>query len=168
MKLTDRNHQHGAPPGPVFVPPDLSPEAMQRYAQEARRLRAKTIRHFARAVAGYTGRGLSRLLERTGPKRDQAAAGQTRRGGGLRRLLAKLALGRARRAAIAELSRLSDRTLEDIGVSRGQIPLVVDQMLERSRLGKSTAPTPRLAPVKARPAARAPATDDACCPPLAA
>lgn len=44
-------------------------------------------------------------------------------------LLSKLATGfkawRAQRAAAAELSRLSDRELADIGVTRQQIPAVV-------------------------------------------
>lgn len=37
---------------------------------------------------------------------------------------------RQRRAAIAELSRLDDRLLADIGIERGQIPSVVEGMLE--------------------------------------
>jgi uncharacterized protein YjiS (DUF1127 family) len=54
-----------------------------------------------------------------------------------------------RRSAIRELESLSDRILYDIGVNRGDIPLVVDAaMVERKkaspRAGKSAAPVTRL------------------------
>ena len=42
---------------------------------------------------------------------------------------------RQRRAAIAELSRLDDRLLADIGIHREQIPLMVDGMLARAAPG---------------------------------
>ncbi len=63
---------------------------------------------------------------------------------------------RQRRAAIAELSRLNDRLLNDIGIDRNEIRAVVNGMLSRP-----SAPTHRPAPAhhfvsapdQARPAA---------------
>lgn len=49
----------------------------------------------------------------------------------LRRLRDRFVLARQRRAAIAELSLLSDRQLEDIGVRREQIPETVEGILRR-------------------------------------
>lgn len=49
----------------------------------------------------------------------------------LRRLRNRVARVRQRRAAIAELSRLSERQLHDIGVHRHQIPELVDGVLRR-------------------------------------
>lgn len=39
---------------------------------------------------------------------------------------------RRKRAAIEELRRLSDRTLRDIGLSRAEIPAVVEALTDRS------------------------------------
>ena len=42
-----------------------------------------------------------------------------------------LTRGHRRRASIAQLRRLSDRGLTDLGIRREQVPTVVDRMLER-------------------------------------
>lgn len=47
------------------------------------------------------------------------------------RLLKTLSLARRRRAAIRQLSRLSDRQLADIGISRPRIEDVVDGLFRR-------------------------------------
>lgn len=49
----------------------------------------------------------------------------------LQRLWKRMLLARQRRAAINELSRLSDEQLKDIGVRRAQIPELVDGMFRR-------------------------------------
>ncbi len=63
---------------------------------------------------------------------------------------------RQRRAAIAELSRLDDRLLNDIGIDRNEIRTVVNGMLSRSS-ARTYRPAPTLhvadAPDPARPAA---------------
>lgn len=48
---------------------------------------------------------------------------------GTRRLLAKIVRARTRRAALGELSSLSDRQLMDIGLQRAQLGEVVNSML---------------------------------------
>lgn len=50
----------------------------------------------------------------------------------LRRTGRYLAAAHRRRAAIADLSRLDDRQLDDIGVRREQIPEVVDGVVDRT------------------------------------
>lgn len=71
------------------------------------------------------------LIRRGHCLRSQAIVAASRTGyRSLTRGLGRLAAGwrrfNARRAAIAELNRLDDRLLADIGVRREQIPLVVD------------------------------------------
>lgn len=51
----------------------------------------------------------------------------------LRRLLDRLVLAHKRRAAINELSRLSDRQLNDIGIQRGLISQAVVGALRREQ-----------------------------------
>ena len=63
---------------------------------------------------------------------------------------------RRRRAAIAELSRLDDRLLNDVGIDRNEIRAAVDGMLSRpSERLRRPAPAPHAisAPEPARPAA---------------
>jgi uncharacterized protein YjiS (DUF1127 family) len=62
------------------------------------------------------------------------------------RALAGLARARRRRAAIDELSGLDSRTLKDIGLSRGDIPSVVSELLD-------SAPRTRVRTVARKPAA---------------
>lgn len=44
---------------------------------------------------------------------------------------------RRRRAAVADLERLSDQLLADIGISRAEIPRVVDGLVSRDRRAAS-------------------------------
>ncbi len=62
------------------------------------------------------------------------------------RLGQALSVWRRRRAAIRELSALSDHTLKDIGLHRGEIRSVVHEMT------RAAAPARRQAPVSRRPA----------------
>lgn len=55
----------------------------------------------------------------------------TRLRGGLQRIAAGVARARRRNHAIAELSRLDDRLLSDIGIERGCIAEAVDATIER-------------------------------------
>ncbi len=63
---------------------------------------------------------------------------------------------RQRRAAIAELSRLNDRLLKDVGIDRNEIRAAVDGMLSQPS-ARTSRPAPALpvisAPDPARPAA---------------
>lgn len=87
---------------------------------------------------------------------------------GLGALYRKFRQARDRRVAIAELRRLDERTLKDIGIERSQIPLIVEQLLRRREAdGDPTKSYPLR--VLAAPASRgAAAEDDERCPPLAA
>lgn len=66
-------------------------------------------------------------------RRERADRG---RGTGILELLRQagryLAVAHRRRAAIAELSRLDDRQLHDIGIRREQIPDVIDRVVDRA------------------------------------
>ncbi len=64
------------------------------------------------------------------------------------RLGQALSAWRRRRAAIGELSALSDHALKDIGLHRGEIRSVVDAM------ARAAAPAQRPTPVSRRPARR--------------
>ena len=70
------------------------------------------------------------------------------------RLGQALSVWRRRRAAIGELSALSDHALKDIGLHRGEIRSVVDAM------ARAAAPAQRPTPVSRRPARRRPALAD--------
>ncbi len=59
---------------------------------------------------------------------------------------------RARNAAISELSRLNDHLLKDIGIHRGEIRAVVDEMLSRPQ-AQEHRPALRAVTDQARPAA---------------
>ena len=52
--------------------------------------------------------------------------------GALRRLGRALAVARRRRLAVADLSRLDDRQLADIGIRREQIPRIVREIIDGS------------------------------------
>ena len=95
----------------------LSQTAVDHYLFEARRLRAERFGEF--------GRALGHVLKRSGE-----------------RLARTLVRWQQRRIAYRELNALEDRMLQDIGLSRGQIPSVVEGMLDidsyrrpESRLG---------------------------------
>ena len=49
----------------------------------------------------------------------------------------RLARPRRRRAAIRDLHRLGDRELRDIGIDRGEIDSIVDEMMERHPSGSA-------------------------------
>ena len=102
-----------------------------------------------------------RLFPPSQPRGSQPKARRSRAGPGFaRRFLADarggapfhaveaLRLWRQRRAAVRELSRLSDHTLKDIGLHRGEIRSVVDEMT------RAAAPAQRTTPVSRRPARR--------------
>ena len=59
------------------------------------------------------------------------------------RLGRTLSVWRRRRAAIGELSALSDRTLEDIGLHRGEIRSVVHEMIPVAAATRAAAPAER-------------------------
>ncbi len=87
---------------------------------------------------------------------------------GFKALYRRFKQARERRVAIAELRRLDERTLKDIGIERSEIPLIVEQLLKRR---EADGEPQRAYPLRAlvAPAARgAAAEDDQCCPPLAA
>ena len=65
---------------------------------------------------------------------------------GVSRLVEGFRAARRRRAAIGELSALSDRSLKDIGLHRGEIRSVVREMT------RAAAPAQRQTPVSRRPA----------------
>ncbi len=67
---------------------------------------------------------------------------------GVMRLIEGFRAARRRHAAIGELSALSDRTLEDIGLHRGEIRSVVHEMT------RAAAPAQSQTPVSRRPAWR--------------
>ncbi len=67
-------------------------------------------------------------------------------GGSVSRLIEGFRTARRRGAAIRELSTLSDHALKDIGLHRGEIRSVVDEMT------RAAAPARRQAPVSRRPA----------------
>ncbi len=71
---------------------------------------------------------------------------------GVSRLIEGFRAARRRRAAIGELSALSDRTLKDIGLHRSQIRSVVHEMT------RAAAPAQSQTPVSRRPARRLPRT----------
>ncbi len=76
-------------------------------------------------------------------------AGGTPLGGietGVSRLVEGFRAARRRRAAIGELSALSDRSLKDIGLHRSEIRSVVDEM------SRGAAPAQRQTPVSRQPA----------------
>ncbi len=89
-------------------------------------------------------------------RRSRAGPGLARRilvdarGGAPFHAVEALRLWHQRRAAIRDLSRLSDHMLKDIGLHRGEIRSVVDEMT------RAAAPAQRPTPVSRRPARRLP------------
>jgi uncharacterized protein YjiS (DUF1127 family) len=95
---------------------DLSPEAVLREAQEARAQALSAL--LAGAVAGVANLAatVGRGLERAG-----------------RRIVSGVISDQRRRAAIRQLQALDDLLLKDIGISRSDIPFVVEQQLSAQR-----------------------------------
>ena len=95
---------------------DLSPEAVLREAQEARAQALSAL--LAGAVAGVANLAatVGRGLERAG-----------------RRIVSAVLSAQRRRAAIHQLQALDDLLLKDIGISRSDIPFVVEQQLSAQR-----------------------------------
>lgn len=94
-----------------------SAEELRRREQWARRQRAEMVARSVNAV----GRGLLSAL----------TGGARRVDGGLRAVYRAQRRRRQRRAAIRDLRTLDDRILRDIGMTRGDIPEVVDGLLSR-------------------------------------
>ena len=94
------------------APYGRSPEAILREAREAR------DRAVADLLAGAAA-GLGRIA--TAVWRGLVLAGGI--------MVSTIATARRRRTAIRELQALDDRMLKDIGISRGDIPLLVGQQL---------------------------------------
>lgn len=90
-------------------------EELERHERWARDQRAETVRHLFAAA----GRGLVKAAGASARGVRTASTG----------LAAAYIRERRRRAAIRELQGLSDAILRDIGLSRGNIPLVVEDML---------------------------------------
>jgi uncharacterized protein YjiS (DUF1127 family) len=72
------------------------------------------------------------------------------------RVIAALIRAHRRRVAIGELTALGDRTLADLGLSRGDISSVVNELLDnaprtRIRTLPRQAPAPARAPARRRP-----------------
>jgi uncharacterized protein YjiS (DUF1127 family) len=143
-----------------------SPADTQALIEEGRRLRAVAVTGlFGRGFAAI-GRARrrrqtinqlqnlsDRMLEDIGLSRDQIVEVATQLAARpmvaaprqaepvAQSFLAKIRRARVRRATIRELEQLPDRVLADIGMSRGQIPNAVDQILKkqsaRASAGKS-------------------------------
>jgi len=105
-----------------------------------------------------------RMLEDIGLRRDQIAEIATllaarpvtspvasaphRATSAVKTMIAKARSARLRRATIRELEQLPDRVLADIGISRGQIPTAVDNILEK-RSARAPASQSSASPVHA-------------------
>lgn len=75
---------------------------------------------------------------------------------------------RDRRVAIAELRRLDERTLKDIGIERSQVPFIVERLLELREADGDRSKIYSLRALTAPVATGEAAEDDECCPRLAA
>lgn len=73
-----------------------------------------------------------------------------------------------RRRAIAELQRLDQRMLKDIGIERSQIPLIAEQLIQRRRANRNPVKVYSLRALSATQASAEKPDDEECCPPLAA
>ncbi len=89
---------------------ELNPAVLQRFVNRGRRLRAEAF-HRALGTAVRLLGGLVPAL-----------------GSGARALAGRYRTWRQRRLAIAELLALNDRTLRDIGLSRGDVARLVRQL----------------------------------------
>ncbi len=128
--------------------------------------------HRARPVTGLTREQLDRYLRRAHCLRSAAFGRLFKRIASLfGALFRRLKRAHDRRSAIAELRRLDERTLRDIGVERPQIPLIVEQLIARREAdGKPQGAYPlrALTSIPATSTAGTDAEDDQRCPPLAA
>lgn len=118
---------------------DLSRSELDRYLRRAHCLRAVAFNRLIKSVA----RGLGAPFRGFKQARD-------------------------RQSAIADLQRLDRHMLKDIGVERSQVPLIVEQLLQRP---KAKGEPPKAYPLRflsTLPAPGAAAEDDERCPPLAA
>lgn len=96
-------------------------EELDRHEKWARQQRAETVGHLFSA----TGRGLVKAVVAVGRSVKRAAAGVAAAYRSHRHW-------RQKRAAIRELSGLSDYLLRDIGLHRGDIRPVVEGLLDRN------------------------------------
>ncbi len=133
--------QQRAPPGA-----DLTAQAIATHLQRGRYLRSEAFNRGIRGAIGVLGKAYRVLRD------------------GLRR-------HNAHRTTIAELSRINNHMLADIGIQREQIPMIVEGMLDRR--ASTTEMSPRTADavvVSTAPgvACGCGAANDEHCPPLAA
>jgi uncharacterized protein YjiS (DUF1127 family) len=137
--------QQGAPPA---APPgaDLTAQAIATHLQRGRYLRSEAFNRGIRGAIGVLDKAYRALRD------------------GLRR-------HNAHRTTIAELSRINNHMLADIGIQREQIPMIVEGMLDRR--ASTTEMSPQTADAVA--VSTAPgvaygcgAANDEHCPPLAA
>lgn len=89
-------------------------------------------------------------------------------GRGFRALVRGLSAAHERRRAAAELNRLDNRTLRDIGIDRSQIPFIVEQLMARRRADGDPGKVYPLSRLTAPSTAGVSLEDDERCPPLAA
>ena len=93
-------------------------------------------------MIGFANEGLDLSLSATAYKVIDGLGGLVTKG------LGKLRASRARRRSIQELDQLSDRTLADIGLHRGEIASVVSELIA----GGMTRRSRGLAPISRQPA----------------
>lgn len=126
--------------------------------------------HRAPPVTGPTREQLDRYLRRAHCLRSAAFGRLFKRIASLPgALFHGLKQAHDRRSAIAELRRLDERTLRDIGVERSQIPLIVEQLLaRRETYGEPQGAYPLRVLTSTPATAGTDAEDDERCPPLAA
>lgn len=107
MENATYRHQATSTQTPAAVGAILSQEQVDHYLHEAHRLRAERFGLIARGI----GRGVRSAV---------------------RYIAHALVRWRQRRATYRELAALDDHALQDIGLSRGQIPFVVAELLSTS------------------------------------
>ena len=105
---------------PMYQEVELNEAALQILVSRGHRLRAEAF-HAALGALGRRIAGLARAL-------GLGALGLGALGSGALAAAARYRAWRQRRVAVAELLALDDRTLRDIGLSRGDVARLVRQL----------------------------------------